>query len=92
MNKLAITLRLLPRYLFSDPWKLILRDGKEEEDHLEGLSLADYPLLQEFASMRNFFLVYVLPRKERPFTTSVLIYTKEILLSAEAYRIPFDIS
>jgi len=57
-NKLPITLRLLPRYLFPDSWKLILQGDSPRR----GSSLGDYPPLQESASMRNFFFVYVFPR------------------------------
>lgn len=32
-NKLPITLRLLPRYLFSDSWKLISQGGSSRLDH-----------------------------------------------------------
>lgn len=51
-------LRLLPRYLFSGSAKLIFSRGIVRADHPPG----DYPLLQESASMRNFFFVYVFPR------------------------------
>lgn len=50
-------LRLLPRYLFSGSTKLILQG-----DSPGGSSPGDYPLLQEFASIRNLFFVYVFPQ------------------------------
>lgn len=62
-------LRLLPHYLFSGSSKLILQG-----DTPGGSSPGDYPFLQESASMRNFFFVYVFPRGNifsqlsRPFT------------------------
>jgi len=69
-------LRLLPRYLFSGSSKLILQG-----DSPGGSSPGDYPLLQESASMRNFFFVYVFPRGNTFFATFRPIHAQKRILS-----------
>jgi len=75
-NEQTADYRLLPRYLFSGSSKLILQG-----DSPGGSSPGDYPLLQESASMRNFFFVYVFPRENTFFATFRPIHAQKRILS-----------